>query len=161
MTAVFLAALIPLVIGFIWYNKAVMGKAWIKSTGLTEEYLQQANMIKVFALLLLFSVMLAMGLYMAVIHQVHLGSLVADPKFQTPEAMDAIEKVKSITGNNYRTFGHGAVHGMMTALFMGLPFFGVLALFERRSWQYYVIHIAYWVLCCIIMGGIICKYASA
>jgi hypothetical protein len=160
VTIVFVAALIPIIMGFIWYNKAVMGKAWIKSTGLTEEYLKEANMIKVFAALIIFSIMLATGLYMAVIHQVHLGSLVADPKLQTPETMEAIEKVKSLTSGNYRTFGHGAVHGMLTALFMGLPFFGILALFERRSWQYYAIHIGYWVVCCILMGGIICKYGT-
>lgn len=35
---IFLAALVPLIMGFIWYNSKVMGKAWIKSTGLPQSY---------------------------------------------------------------------------------------------------------------------------
>lgn len=49
-----LATLVPLVMGFIWYNPKVMGKAWIKSTGLAEEELRKANMAVVFGLTILF-----------------------------------------------------------------------------------------------------------
>ena len=35
-----IAALIPLLVGFIYYNPKVMGNAWMKETGLNEEQLK-------------------------------------------------------------------------------------------------------------------------
>ena len=50
-----LAALVPLVIGFIWYNPKVFGSAWIKATGLTEEQLMGGNMMLIFGITYLMS----------------------------------------------------------------------------------------------------------
>ena len=61
-------------------------------------------------------------------------------------------------GTTYRTFGHGAIHGFMTGLFFALPVVGVNALFERRSWKYTLIAGGYWIVTCLIMGGIICQW---
>src|SRR5690349_15035367 len=105
-----LAALVPIIIGSIWYNPKVFGKAWIKATGLTEEELRKANMVKVFGLTLLFSFMLAMVMNSIVIHQFHFLSILINEKgLNTPGteannyAMDFFNKY----GNNFRTFKHG------------------------------------------------------
>ena len=43
-------ALIPLVIGFIWYNPKVFGTIWMNEIGMTEEKAKQGNMAKIFGL---------------------------------------------------------------------------------------------------------------
>ena len=54
--AVLVAALVPMVLGFIWYNPKVMGTAWMKETGLTDEKMKGGNMAVIFGVsfLLLF-----------------------------------------------------------------------------------------------------------
>ena len=54
-----LAALIPLVLGAIWFNPKVLGSAWMKSTGLTEDQLKGANMPLIFGLTYVFSFLIA------------------------------------------------------------------------------------------------------
>ena len=45
---VVVAALVPLVMGFIYYHPKVFGNAWMKACGLTKEKLEGANMLVVF-----------------------------------------------------------------------------------------------------------------
>ena len=49
-----LAALIPLVVGFIWYHPKILGTAWMNAAGLTEEKLKGANMALIFFLVFIF-----------------------------------------------------------------------------------------------------------
>ena len=65
----FVAALIPLILGFIYYNPKVLGTAWMKACGLTEEDLKGGNMAMIFILSYVFAVMLAFVLGTLVIHQ--------------------------------------------------------------------------------------------
>jgi hypothetical protein len=74
----FLTALIPLFIGFIWYNNKVFGKAWMNSAGLTEEQFKGGNMLKIFGLTYLFSVMASLALSTMVIHQFGFFSILAN-----------------------------------------------------------------------------------
>lgn len=62
LTASALAALFPLLFGFIWYNPKILGKAWMDSAGLTEEKMKGANMILIFGLTYLFSFFVAISL---------------------------------------------------------------------------------------------------
>jgi hypothetical protein len=48
--AILVSALSTFVIGGIWYSPAVLGKAWMKENGFTEETTKKANMVKVFGL---------------------------------------------------------------------------------------------------------------
>jgi len=48
--AILVSALSTFVIGGIWYSPAVLGKAWMKENGFTEETTKKANMLKVFGL---------------------------------------------------------------------------------------------------------------
>ena len=48
--AIVLAALIPMIMGFIYYHPKVFGRAWMQSLGLTEEDLKKGNMAVVFGL---------------------------------------------------------------------------------------------------------------
>jgi hypothetical protein len=62
-------------------------------------------------------------------------------------------------GHNFRTFKHGAFHGILSAVFFALPVLGIQAMFERRSGKYIFIHLGYWVITFVLMGGIICQWA--
>jgi hypothetical protein len=153
--AVILAALVPLVVGMIYYNPKVMGNLWMKETGLTEDELKKANMAKIFGLTTLFSVMLAFAFPTIVIHQMHLTSIIQGEVYGTPTAKADIENIIKNYGGNFRTLKHGAFHGFLFTIFVILPIFGTNALFERKSFKYIFIHVGYWAIVCTIMGAII------
>ena len=48
--------------------------------------------------------------------------------------------------SNYRTFGHGAVHGMFTGLFVALPILATNAMFERKGFKYIAVNTGYWII---------------
>ena len=50
-----LAALVPLVMGFIWYNPKTFGNPWMKAAEVTEEKMKGANMPLMFGLTYLIS----------------------------------------------------------------------------------------------------------
>lgn len=157
-----LAALIPLVTGFIWYNPKVMGSAWIKATGLAEEELKKANMAVVFGMTLVFSFLIALIMNPIVIHQFGFQSMMMDEPDLFKAGSDANNLFTSTLdkyGNAFRTFKHGVLHGVIISLFLVTPVIGINALFERKSAKYILIHIGYWVLTLGLMGGVVCQFA--
>lgn len=157
----FLSALIPLVIGFIWYNPKTFGTAWMKAADMTEEKMQGANMAIIFGLTYIFSVFAAVGLFTAVIHQSHIFSLFqGDPGFmeEGSETMNKIAALMEEHGHKFRTFKHGALHGTIAALFFATPVMTINALFERKGFKYIIINVGYWVVSFLLMGGVICQW---
>ena len=55
-----IAAIVPLLTGFIWYHPKVLGTAWMNASGLTEADMQSGNMAKIFILAYILSFMLSM-----------------------------------------------------------------------------------------------------
>jgi Protein of unknown function (DUF1761) len=158
----FVAALVPLVIGSIWYNPKVFGTAWLKSSGLTEEQAASGNMAVIFGLTYVFGLFLATMLLVVVIHQNGVMSLLAsDPDFSVAgsDINNYYTDFMSQFGQMHRTFGHGAFHGSMVGLFFALPLIGVNGLFERRGFKYVAIHTGYWILTLALMGGVIAQWA--
>ena len=150
------STLVPMVIGFMWYNEKTFGKIWMQETGMTREKAQNSNMIKTFGLTILFSLMVSTMLYQIVIHQSSLASLVMGDN--SPETLQWLKDAMSKYGNNFRTFRHGMVHGFMTGLFLILPAVGVSSQFEMKSWKYILITAGYWIVSMMLMGGIICQW---
>jgi Protein of unknown function (DUF1761) len=161
LVATILAALIPMVVGFIWYNPKVFGNTWMKESNFTEEFLRNNfNPLKTYGLCLLLAMLLAFMMQVIVIHQAAFGSLLADPKKMTPEVFEAIKAVSASTKDLYRTFGHGFFHGVLFSIFMAWPIIGINAMFERKSAKLIFIHFGYWTLTLAIMGGIICQWGG-
>lgn len=157
-----LSALVPLFIGFVWYNPKVFGNAWMKAASVSEEKIKSSNMPVIFILTYLFSLMLGVVLFSIVVHQTGLFSLFADePGFmkEGSETMLQLDGLMEDLGNKFRTFKHGAFHGAVTALFIVLPVMGTNALFERKGFKYIAVNVGYWVVCLTIMGGILCQWA--
>jgi Protein of unknown function (DUF1761) len=161
-TVVLLSSLIPLVVGFIYYNKNVFGKTWMAATGMTEEKAKSANMVKIFGLSILYNVMLAIIMPSMVIHQYHIGSLLqgqADFGQAGSASTQFMESALASYGNEFRSFKHGALHGFILSLFVGLPMIGTASLYEMRGAKYNLISWGYWAISLTIMGGIICQFA--
>ncbi|MDX2171787.1 MAG: DUF1761 domain-containing protein [Bacteroidota bacterium] len=155
--AVLVAALVPMLIGFIWYNPKVFGKAWIKASGLDEEKMKSANMILIFSLTFVFSFILALAMNVLAVHQTHITSLFFKQPINDPNTeMGALYKtIMDKLGMSYRTFKHGAFHGIISGFLIGLPLIGVNALFERKGFKYIAINVGFWMACMCLMGGIV------
>jgi hypothetical protein len=157
-----LAALLPLVVGFIWYNQKVFGNAWMAASGTTPESAKSANMPLVFGLTYLMSFIAAFLLQTMVIHQFGVMSLLVDePGFNDPASEMGMYFADFMTkyGDNFRTFKHGALHGTITGLLFVTPIFTINALFERKGFKYIAINGGFWTVCLALMGGVICAYA--
>jgi hypothetical protein len=157
-----LAALVPMILGFIWYNPKVFGTAWMKAAGVTPESAKGANMALIFGLSFVFSFLLATATQFLVIHQYHLYStLMKEPGFGEPgsEINNLITDFMNKYGHNFRTFGHGFVHGLLSGIFIVLPVLGINALFERKGFKYILINVGYWTITLALMGGIICAWS--
>lgn len=152
-------AIIPLLIGSIWYNPKVLGNAWMLSAGLTEEKLKDANMLKIFGFTLLFSVFIAFSLMPIVIHQAAVMSAFGGFDVLGSDLESLYNEVMTAVGEDFRTFGHGALHGGMTGFLLAMPILGINALFERKGFKYIAIHTGYWMITLALMGGIICQFA--
>jgi Protein of unknown function (DUF1761) len=162
MLVVAASGLIPMLVGFVWYNPSVMGTIWMAESGYNPETAKKPNMVKVMGIGLLFSVMLALSLMPAVIHQMGLTSMLADePSLKDPnsELSKTLALLMEKYGSNFRTFKHGALHGFMTTLFLVLPVIGMSALYEQKSAKYIAVHVGYWAICLTLMGGVISAFA--
>lgn len=149
------AALIPMVIGFVWYSPKVLGKAWMEASGLTEEKMKGANMPLIFGLSFVFAILLGLGLYGIVIHQAGAMSLFVGLENEAEVKANFLAEY----GTLYRSFKHGALHGTIAAIIIALPLLGINALFERKSVKYVAINLGYWVVTLALMGGVICQWA--
>jgi hypothetical protein len=155
--ALFLAAIVTLVTGFIWYSPKVFGTIWMKENNLTQEELRKGNMLKIFGLTYIFSLMITMTLMSLTIHQSGAIGMVGGPPL-IDSAKPSFAAFMADYGMAYRTFKHGALHGFMSGLFFAFPLIGINGLFERKSWKYIFIHSGYWILTLTLMGGIICGF---
>jgi len=156
------AAVIPMVVGFIWYHPKVLGTAWMKACGLDEEKLKGANIMVIFGVSILLSFMLAIITQVIVIHQTHLGSLLAvQPDFKEAGSVsgELYKKMMDLYGQSFRTFKHGAFHGVIFSIFFILPVLGTNAIFERKGFKYVMINVGYWTLTLALVGGVICQWA--
>lgn len=158
---IFLTAIIPMLIGFIWYNPKVFGNAWMKEAGMDDEKIKNANMGVIFGVTFIFSLMLAFIMQIIVVHQVHVNSLFfLQPIHDTTTEAGALYKsIMDKYGDSYRTFKHGSFHGAIAGLFISLPVLGTNALFERKSFKYIAINSGYWILSFALMGGVICAFS--
>ncbi len=132
--AIAVAAIVPLVVGSIYYGP-LFGKVWQKEVGITDEELKAGNYVKIFGLSLLFAVVLAFTIWA----EVMMGGAPGEAHGQAP----------------YLTFKHGALHGVLLSVFFLLPILGTIALYERKSLRYVLLTVGYWGISMAIMGGII------
>ena len=133
--AILVSALIPLIIGSIWYHPKVFGTAWMHTTGITEEKIKKMSSAKAYIVAVLLSVVLSFYLYINVL----IGG---------PDDMRHGQEI-------YMTFKHGAAHGTFLGIFVGLPILATNAIFEMKSAKYIFINVFYWIVSLALMGGVL------
>jgi hypothetical protein len=156
-----IAALIPLILGNIWYHKKVFGNAWMASAEISEERAQSGNMVRIIGLTYLFSILAAYMLTMLSVHQSGMIQLFLGDEMLNDANSEAAQLLASLMdnfGERHRTFGHGLIHGLEAGLFFGLSLIGINTLFERRPFKYAMIHIGFFMLCFGLIGGVLCAY---
>mgnify|MGYP003899758655 FL=1 len=131
--AILVSALIPLVIGAIWYHPKVFGTAWMHTTGITEDKIKNISPVKAYIAAILLSVVLSFYLYLNVM----IGG---------PDEMRHGQEP-------FMTFKHGAVHGVFLGIFVALPVLATNAIFEMKSTKYICINVFYWIVSLALMGG--------
>jgi hypothetical protein len=158
----FATAIIPLLTGFVWYNPKIFGTAWMNTLGYTEESLRKdtPNMALIIGLTYLCGLFASVGLVPVVIHQMGFFQSLESPELKqsgsalAQYAADYMSKY----GNNFRGFGHGALHGAITGFFLVGAVVTINALFERRNFKYIAIHVGYWMLTLALIGGVLCQF---
>ncbi len=160
--AVLVAALIPLVIGFVWYNPKVFGAAWMKAADMSMEKIKGANMALVFGLTFVFSFFVAMTMNFVTIHQFGMqSSLMTDAKaFEDATSPVRVYFADYLAkyGNNFRTFKHGAFHGTVSGFMFVLPVIAINAMFEHKGFKYIAINAGFWIISLALMGGVVCGW---
>ncbi|MFT4523575.1 MAG: hypothetical protein ACI8ZN_002530 [Bacteroidia bacterium] len=157
LPVILLSALVPMVLGFLWYGPMLFGKVWQAETGITDEQIKGDNMPLMMGLGYVFAAMLAFALNGVVIHQNALGSLLMDEAISL-DMKTALEAVQVGVADSFRSFKHGLIHGSFAGLFIALPLFASNALFERKSAKYVAVNAGYWIVTLALMGGIICQF---
>ncbi len=150
------AGLVPMIMGFIWYNPKILGTAWMKAADMNEDKMKGANMPVIFIVSYILSVMLAAAVMPIVIHQFGVISLTGgDPELI---ASQLVQDFLGEYGQSFRTFKHGAFHGTVLGIMFALPILGTNALFERKGGKYIFINVGYWTITLALMGGVICQW---
>lgn len=148
--AILVAALVPMVLGFLWYGPVLFQNAWMKESGMTEEKMKSGNMAVIFGVSFLMAIVIAFFTNFLVIHETGV--------FGMTEGQMEGETVKAFMAEwagRYRSFGHGALHGGMAGVMFVLPIIAIIGLFERKSWKLIFINAGYWIVVLAIMGSII------
>lgn len=154
--AMAVAALVTLVVGFIWYHPKVFGTAWMHAAGLKEEQLKGANMLKIFGFTIILSLMMTLVIMALSIHQTGAYGMIGG--MVTDDTLPSFQVFMDDYGMAFRTFKHGALHGFIAALFFAFPMTAINGLFEHKSAKYIFINAGYWIVSLTIMGGIICGW---
>ncbi len=162
--AVIVAALVPTIIGFLWYHEKTFGKVWAEGAGMTEEKMKSGNMGMIFGVAILFSLLLSVSMTFHAVHDAQVqgamyyatdGTMEPEPGSELAQWYEYFET--NLAPANH-VFSHGAVHGLILGLMLLLPIIVNNGLFERRGWKYILINTGYWTICLVIMGGILAAW---
>tara|TARA_B100000497_G_C7659496_1_gene397116 strand:- start:214 stop:648 length:435 start_codon:yes stop_codon:yes gene_type:complete len=127
--SVIIAALIPTIIGFIWYSPMLFQKSWMDSIGMTEEKMKSVNMPLTIGLSLITSFLLSIFLI----------------NFNNQPGQEG----------QFDTFGHGAFHSIFLMITFVLPILLSKKLYEQSSLKNLWINLGYWAVTIALMGGVL------
>lgn len=129
-----IAALIPLIFGAFWYNERVFGNALSGIIGKVE---QKGHPALVYGLTLVLSVFIAFFLY--------LNTNFGGAQCEHGTAL-------------FTTFKHGAFHGLFLTILLIMPVLTIHSLFEGKGFKYILIHLGYWLISLVLMGGLVSSW---
>lgn len=153
--AILVAAVVPMALGFLWYNPALFGNAWMRESGMTEEKMKSGNMGVIFGVSFLLSILLSFFTQFLTIHQTGALGMIGG---EVETALPSYTAFMSDYGTAFRTFKHGALHGLLAGIFLVFPIMATNGLFERKTWKHIFINVGYWTVTLTIMGAIVCGW---
>jgi Protein of unknown function (DUF1761) len=130
--AIFIAGLIPMVVGFIWYHPKAFGGAWMKSIGMTEEELTKGNMPLIYGTATLLAFFLAWRINGYAGH--------SEP--------------------GWSQLLHGFFHGAWSTGAPAAVVLTMNGLFERRSATNLLINALYWIVTLGLVGAFLYSVAT-
>ena len=130
--AIVLAALIPMVLGYIWYHPKVLGTAWMNSLGITEEKLKEGNMGMIMGLAFALALFLAWRM----------------------------NDYASHTEPGMSQFVHGFFHGAYSMGLPAAVVLVSNGLFQRNTATNLIINALYWILALGLMGSFLYSVAA-
>jgi len=128
------AVVAQMLVGYIWFHPAVMGKMWAKVNGLDINNMKPTNAGMTYGLTILLTVIFTFWLTMNV----------------TGPGQDTAPD-----GHSYHTFQHGLAHAALLSIMIMLPVFGTPALFEKRGIGWVIVHVGYWFFRMAVAAGIL------
>lgn len=134
--AVIVAALIPSIMGAIYYGP-LLEKQWLDSLGSTKEDMEIKNpMMYGLALLTAFIVALFMKFIIELVHK-------------------DVNEAGELYFASFHTFGHGAFHGLLLSSTLVVPVIISLGIFQKHSGKNILLNSIFWIICFALMGGIL------
>jgi len=128
------AVVAQMIIGYLWFHPAVMGKRWAQANGKTIDEMKPKNPGMVYGLTILYTVLNTMFLMINV----------------TGPGQDTAPD-----GHSYHTFQHGIVHAVIFMILVVLPVIGSPALHEGKSKGWMLVQMGYWFVRLIVAFGIL------
>jgi hypothetical protein len=128
------AVVAQMIVGYIWYNPAVMGKMWAQTNGIDEKDMQPKNMGMAVGLSVVLTLLFTMWLMINV----------------TGPGQDTAPD-----GHSYHTFMHGFAHAVILSIMIMIPVYGMPAIYERRGMKWFLIHVGHWFLRMVVGAGIL------
>jgi Protein of unknown function (DUF1761) len=120
-----------MVIGYLWFHPAVLGRTWAKANGQSyEDMMKSQNMGITLGVTIVLTLLFTFWLNLNVT-----GAGQEDPRFYT--------------------FQHGIGHAVALTLFVMLPVFGTPGMFEKRGWGWVLLHTGYWFCRMVVAAGIL------
>jgi len=148
--AILVAALVPMILGFLWYGPMLFQNAWMKASGVTEEHLKSGNMAVIFGVSFVLAIILSFFTQFLVIHEMGVYGMT-----EGHLEGDTAKAFLAEWAGKYRSFGHGAIHGGMAGVMFVFPIIGIINFFERKPFKLTLINAGYWVIVLAVMGAII------
>jgi hypothetical protein len=152
------SALVPFLFAMIWFHKNLFGGTnW---NSIAEIPAEKANPVKPLklALSLVLNVIIAFGVFQFSIHELAVYGMVGgDAELATTGVAGAM---LAEYGGDFHTWTHGLAHGLGVAIFFVLPVLGYVCIFEKKSFNYFLVYFGYWAISLIIMSIIICLWGA-
>jgi hypothetical protein len=124
------AVVAQMVIGFLWFHPAVMGKMWARANGVTVEEMKPTNPGLTYGLTILYTLVFTFWLAINV----------------TGPGQEDLK---------YHTFQHGIAHATFLTIMVIIPVIGTPALYEKKKFGWMVVQVGYWFIRMAVAQGIL------
>lgn len=151
-----LIALVPLILGWIWYKPTM---PWVKWASSKVELKVKRPSVIGFLILYCLSGALVFVYMNLIIHQIGFYELFfTDIMRGSEESKQIAEEFLAVYGQKHRHLGHGLFHGLIDAFALALPFLVFYNVVEKVDWKRTTVHFGFWVLCSTLIGGLVAEF---